>query len=88
MNDYILGAVRSVLAAAAELPRLQSESAVRARLRRLAEDILQRLDEEKPSTPSPPVEDDVFDDLDRKSRDIADDLRRVDRLMKERLGQE
>jgi len=85
MNQYILGAVRSVMVAAAELPRLSSESAVRARLRSLAEDILDRLDEgEQAAAP----EETVISDLDRKSRDIAEDLRRVDRLMKERLGRE
>ena len=85
MNQYILGAVRSVMAAAAELPHLSSENAVRSRLRSLADDILTRLDEDqKAATP----EETLIGDLDRQSRDIAEDLRRVDRLMKERLGRE
>jgi hypothetical protein len=48
-------------------------------LRQAAEEILDRLDEDPEEEPE-----DLFSSLDRQSKSIAEDLRRADRLMRER----
>ncbi|MGH2447435.1 MAG: hypothetical protein ACRDFS_02350, partial [Chloroflexota bacterium] len=83
MNEHLRAAVAALAAAAADIPHLRDASAIRERLRSAVRQVDQELEAD-----DAPEGEDVIDDLRRKSLDIADDLRRADRLMRERLGRE
>jgi hypothetical protein len=84
MNDHLRRALRSLEQGAAEVRdmSLHSTGEIRNRLRRTAEDILTHLEAEQRADEG--NSDDVMSRLDRQSRDIAEDLRRAERLMRER----
>jgi F0F1-type ATP synthase membrane subunit b/b' len=81
MNDSLRLALDALHAGAAELRETSFQSAdeIRTRLRRTAEEILDRLEEDAASEPE-----DIFSSLDRQSKSIAEDLRRAERLMRDR----
>ncbi len=88
MNEHLRRAVEALEAGTADVRDLsiRSTSQVRNRLRRTVEEVLDHLEAE--AQQEGPDPNDVVDRLDRKSRAIAEDLRRVEQLMKRRLGQE
>jgi hypothetical protein len=60
------------------------EAAARTRLEQTADDVLRWLEaDQDTSEPESPI-----DRLDRQAQDIAEDLRRAERLMRERTGRE
>jgi cell division septum initiation protein DivIVA len=81
VNENLRRALAALERAASELRDTSSHSSadIRARLRQAAEEILDRLDEDPEEEPE-----DLFSSLDRQSKSIAEDLRRADRLMRER----
>jgi hypothetical protein len=87
VNDNLRRAVEALEAGASEARRLSASSAfhVRDRVKRAVEEALDHLEADADSADEP---ESVFDRLDRQSRDIAEDLRRAERLMKHRTGQE
>jgi len=84
MNEHLKRAIEALEVGATEARDLsmRSADAVRDRLRNAVDEALTHLerDSEQP--------DDVMSHLDRQSKSIADDLRRAERLMKQRLGRE
>ena len=64
---------------------IQESTQVRDSVRRVAHEILDRLENQERSEAGDPAA--IDNELDRKSKDIADDLRRVERLIRERKGQ-
>jgi len=88
VNEHLRRAVNALESGAAELRQtsLRSAGEVRDRLRRTVEEVLDHLeaDEESPE----PDPEDVVARLHRQSQDIAEDLRRAERLMKQRMGRE
>ena len=82
----IQAAVEALEAGAAEVRALSSHSLARARarLRRALDEAETHLAEDE-QEPDP---EDVVSRLDRQSREIAEELRRVERLMRQRTGQE
>jgi hypothetical protein len=88
MNEHLRRAVEALEAGAADVRSLSSRSAgqVRSRLRTTVEEVLEHLESEERAGID--QSDDIMSRLDRQSRDIAEDLRRVERLMKRRTGQE
>jgi hypothetical protein len=87
VNDNLRRAVEALEAGANEARRLSAGSAfhVRNRVKRAVEEALDHLEADEESSEEP---ESVIDRLDRQSRDIAEDLRRVERLMKHRTGQD
>ncbi len=85
MNEHLRRAMEALQTGASEVRNASATSTgeVRARLRRTAEEVLAHLEAEEEPEPE-----DVFTALDRQSKAIAEDLRRADRLMRERLGRE
>lgn len=85
MNEHLRRAMEALETGASDVRTVstRSTSQVRARLRQTVEEVLHHLEAEEPVDPTP---EDVVDRLDRQARDIADDLRRVERLMKKRAG--
>lgn len=83
MNDDLARALDALRAGAADLrdTSVQSTAEIRARLRQTAEEILNRLEDEESDEPE-----DIFTSLDRQSKSIAEDLRRAERLMRDRGG--
>lgn len=83
MNENLRRALAALQFGADDLRQLagRSPAELRARLRETAEEILARLEEESSDEPE-----DVFSALDRQSKSIAEDLRRAERLMRERTG--
>jgi hypothetical protein len=83
MNENLRRALETLHSAAGDLRTVsgQSTTDIRTRLRQTAEEILTRLEEDESDEPE-----DVFSSLDRKSKSIAEDLRRAERLMRERTG--
>jgi ABC-type transporter Mla subunit MlaD len=81
MNGDLQRALAALYAGAAELRDTSSRSTaeIRAVLRQTAEEILDRLEQQESDAPE-----DIFSTLDRQSKSIADDLRRAERLMRER----
>lgn len=75
--EALEGGAREARAAAAG-PSWQ----LRALLRRAVEDVVARLEEETRAEEG--SGDDIVSQLDRKSKGIADDLRRAERLMREK----
>jgi len=84
MNEHLKRAIEALEVGATEARDLsmRSADAVRDRLRNAVDEALTHLerDSEQPE--------DVMSHLDRQSKSIADDLRRAERLMKQRLGRE
>ena len=87
MNDDLRRAVEALEAGAVEARELSLRSVgqVRDRLRRTVEEVLEHLEADEEASQN---SDDIFGGLERKSRDIAEELRRVDELMKRRTGRE
>ena len=88
MSDYLQRALEALESGASEIRHLSRHSAaeVRVQLRRTAEEILDHLEAEERARDGSP--EDIFSTLDRQSKDIADDLRRAERLMRERMGRD
>jgi hypothetical protein len=84
MNEHLRRALQALETGAAEARELSGRSTdgVRRRLRATVEEVLNHLEEDA-SEPE-----DVVGRLDRQAKDIAEDLRRAERLMKQRLGRE
>lgn len=84
MNEHLRRAVEALEEGAAEVRVLSARSldAARARLRRT----LDEAEEHFQAAEAEP--EDVVGRLDRQSREIAEELRRVERLMKQRTGRE
>lgn len=88
MNEHLRRALDALELGAVEARAASVRSAhqVRHRLRRTVEEVLDHLEaDEIQSEPDP---EDIVGRLDRQSRDIAEDLRRAERLMKKRMGQD
>jgi hypothetical protein len=87
MNEHLRRALESLERGAVEARAVSYRSAgeLRRRLSETVEEVLTHLEEDEAAAEEP---EDVIGRLDRQAQDIADDLRRVDRLMKERLGRE
>ena len=87
MNENLRRAVEALEAGAAEARRLSAGPAlhIRDRVKRAVEEALDHLEAESEAPDHP---ESVFDALDRQSKEIADDLRRAERLMKRRTGRE
>ncbi len=84
MNDHLRRALEALEQGASEARVLSTRSAaaLRHRLNRTVEEVLDHLEADA----STEIEDeDVISRLDRQAQDIADDLRRVERLMNQRL---
>lgn len=83
VNDHLRRAVEALESGASEARRLSAGSTarVRDRVKRAVEEALDHLEADSESEPES-----VFDSLDRQSREIAEDLRRVEQLMKRRTG--
>jgi hypothetical protein len=83
MNEHLRRAVEALQTGAAEMAEgLHSADHIRSRLRRTAEEVLSHLEADARDREP----EDIFSSLDRQSRDIAEDLRRAERLMRERTG--
>lgn len=84
MNEHLRRALDSLEIGAREARDLSTRSThdVRRRLRQTVEEVLVHLekDSEQPE--------DMMDGFDRQAKDIADDLRRAERLMKQRMGRD
>lgn len=84
MNEHLRRALRALEAGAVEARELSSRSSdgVRKRLQQTVDEVLDHLerDSEEPE--------DLMTGLDRQAKDIAEDLRRAERLMKQRMGRE
>jgi hypothetical protein len=84
MNEHLRRALDSLEIGAREARDLSTRSTydVRRRLRQTVEEVLDHLekDSEQPE--------DMMDGFDRQAKDIADDLRRAERLMKQRMGRD
>lgn len=78
MDENLSAAVDALRRCVEEVQGAPTPQAMRERLRRGAEEILTWLDGEQ--------SEDLWSELDRKSRDIAEDLRRAGRLMREQGG--
>jgi DNA invertase Pin-like site-specific DNA recombinase len=88
MNEHLRRAINALESGAADVRELSSRSTSQARnrLKQTVEEVLEHLEaDQEVAEPDP---EDVVSRLDRKSREIAEDLRRVERLMKRRTGQE
>jgi hypothetical protein len=86
MNENLRRAVEALESGASEARRLSVGSAfhVRNRVKRAVEEALDHLEADSGDADEP---ESVMDALDRQSREIAEDLRRAERLMKRRTGQ-
>jgi len=86
MNEQLRMALEALERGAREARAASSRSAaeLRDRLERAADEVLTHLEAE----PAEAEPEELIGRLDRQARDIADDLRRVERLMKDRLGRE
>lgn len=86
MNDHLRRAVEALEAGASEARRLsiRSGAQARARVQRTVEEVLEHLEAEEQIQEAEP--EDILSSLDRQSRSIAEDLRRAERLMKQRTG--
>lgn len=88
MNEHLRKALHSLELGAADIRAvsMRSTTEIRSHLRRTAEEILDHLEAEERSDQV--NHDEVMSRLDRQSRDIAEDLRRAERLMRERTGRD
>lgn len=87
MNEHLRRAVQALEAGAQDVRELSSSSTgqVRARLRRAVNEVLDHLEADEATSSEP---EDIVSKLDRQSREIAEDLRRAERLMKQRMGRD
>jgi hypothetical protein len=87
MNEHLRRAVDALEQGAMEARALSYRSAeeLRIRLSRTVEEVLEHLEADEEAGQQP---EDVIGRLDRQAKDIAEDLRRVDRLMRQRMGRE
>jgi len=87
MNEHLRRAVQALEFGARDVRELSSTSTaqVRARLRGVVEEVLDHLEADEEASSEP---EDVVSRLERQSQDIAEDLRRAERLMKQRMGRE
>ncbi|MGH2442214.1 MAG: hypothetical protein ACRDFX_03500 [Chloroflexota bacterium] len=87
MNDTVRKAIEALEAGAAEARSSSSRSVseARARLHRAIREASSHLDGD-PESELPPEPEDIISRLQRQSQDIAEDLRRVERLMHDRTG--
>ncbi len=87
MNENLRRAVEALEAGAQDARRISSQSFgdVRGRLRRTIEEALDHLERDQVENPSP---EDIVGNLDRQAQSIADDLRRVEQLMKRHTGRQ
>lgn len=85
MNENLRRAVEALESGATEARRLSAGSILHARdrVKRAVEEALDHLEAEDEGSAAP---ESVMDALDRQSREIAEDLRRAERLMKRRTG--
>jgi hypothetical protein len=85
VNEHLRRAVKALETGANEVRGVSSRSVseVRQRLRITVEEVLQHLEAEEEDKSGG-----TMSELDKQSRDIAEDLRRVDRLMKQRTQSE
>ena len=88
MNEHLRRAVEALESGASDIrdASIRSAGQVRNRLRRTVEEVLDHLEAEEQQSDFDHEE--VVSRLDRQSRDIAEDLRRVEQLMKRRSGQD
>lgn len=84
MNEHLRRALEALEAGATEAREvsLRSTEGARRRVRRTIEEVLDHLEQDVDEP------EDVISALDRKAQDIADDLRRAERLMRQRTGGE
>lgn len=80
VNEYLRRAVEALEAGAREARGLRG-AAIRDQLRRTVEEVLDHLEADERARAGQP--EDVVARLNRQSQDIAEDLRRADRLMRE-----
>jgi hypothetical protein len=87
MNENLRRAVEALETGAADVRRLSARSLIQARtrLRQSVDEALTHLERDEEQNPDPG---DVVSRLDRQAQEIAEDLRRVEKLMKRRTGQE
>lgn len=86
MNDHLRRAMRALENGVTEAHQASAEGAshVRRRLRQTVEEVLEHLErDEEEAEPE-----DTIGRLDRQSKEIAEDLRRVERLMRRRTGRD
>ena len=88
MNEHLRRAVQALETGATEVRDLsvRSSTQVRRRLRQTVDEVLTHLEADEESARSEP--EDIVERLARQSQDIAEDLRRAEKLMKQRTGQE
>lgn len=88
MNEHLRRAVEAMESGASDVRALSTRSLVeaRARLRRALSEAHEHLDDDEVAEAA--AEDDVLSRLERQSQDIADELRRVERLMRDRTGRD
>jgi len=88
MNEHLRRAVQALEAGAADVRELsiRSSGQVRDRLRSTVDEVLTHLEADERGAEREP--EDIVARLARQSQDIAEDLRRVEELMKRRTGQE
>jgi len=86
VNEHLRLALQALEQGAAEARTLATRSTgeMRDRINRTMEEVLEHLEADS-ADPDP---EDLIDRFDRQAKGIADDLRRVERLMKQRLGKE
>lgn len=88
MDENLRRALHALEAGAAEARALSARSVVQTResLKRTVEDVLSWLEADERAGQGEPES--ILEQLDRQSKDIAEDLRRADRLMREKTGRE
>jgi hypothetical protein len=86
VNENLRRALEALEQGAAEARSVSSRSAghLKDHLQRTVEQVLDHLE----AADREPDGDDIMSRLDRQSRDIAEDLRRAEQLMKKRTGRE
>ena len=88
MNEHLRRAVQALESGAEEARALSTRGSVhvRRRLEQTVDEVLSHLEADEQLRGDEP--EDVISRLQRQSQDIADDLRRVEELMKRRTGQQ
>ncbi|GAC1508073.1 MAG: hypothetical protein NVS2B16_04350 [Chloroflexota bacterium] len=86
MNEHLRRAVQALEAGASEVRDLSIKSSAQARdrLRQTVDEVLTHLEADEQEAAREP--EDIVARLARQSQDIAEDLRRVEELMKRRTG--
>ncbi|HLJ67512.1 MAG TPA: hypothetical protein VKX16_09140 [Chloroflexota bacterium] len=87
MNENLRRALQALERGATEArgAAVRSSEDLRARIEQTVDEVLGHLEDE---TRQRHDHGDMLSDLDRQSKDIAEDLRRAERLMRERLGRD